>query len=146
MPGCVHWVSRQTMDCIGVCTFTVEFLRIVFHKLFPPPSPPTPLATLAQNWCTPPKNELKWSKIKKVTNSKLYYIKYNRSISPVLLNKAGLKKQKLVTLIKTFKTGISTIITRCELGQFSRGQSHVGYGLISMEIKIRQCGYIYTIQ
>ena len=28
-------------------------------------------------------------------------------------------------LIKTFKTGISTINTRCELGRFSRGRSHI---------------------
>ena len=33
--------------------------------------------------------------------------------------------EKLVTLIKTFKTGISTVITKCKLGWFSNGWSHV---------------------
>ena len=63
--ACVHCVSRPTMDCSGDRVFTVELLWTLFHKLLPPPTPtpalglppahpPTPLATLAQNWCAPP--------------------------------------------------------------------------------------------
>ena len=99
---CIHWASQLTMDCSGVHFFTVELLWTAFHKLLPPPTPPlcpyclpTLLATLAQNWCAPSKNDLKWPKIKQVTNSKLYYIKFNRSISTVLLNKAGLTQAKV---------------------------------------------------
>ena len=103
---CVHWFSRPTIsvNCSGVCFFTVELLWTVFHLLLPPPTPPpcpaptsfppTPSATLAQNWCTPSKNDLKWPKIKQVTNSKLYYIKFNISISTILLNKASLTRAK----------------------------------------------------
>ena len=40
------------------------------------------------------KNNLKLPKIKQVTNSKLYYIKLNISISTILLNKAGLTRGK----------------------------------------------------
>ena len=46
----------------------------------PPPSascPLIPLATLAQNWCTPSKNDLKWPEIKQVTDIKLHYKKAN---------------------------------------------------------------------
>ena len=60
--SCVHCVSRPTMDCSGDSVFTVEALWTLFHKLLPPPTPPpsasrppTPLATLAQNWCAPSK-------------------------------------------------------------------------------------------
>ena len=38
------------------------------------------------------KNDLKWPKIKQVTNSKLYYLKFNISI--ILLNKTGLTRAK----------------------------------------------------
>ena len=59
-----------------------------FSTSYPTPNlalpPPTPLATLAQNWYAPPKNDLKWPQIKQVTNSKLYYNKVNRLLSPVL--------------------------------------------------------------
>ena len=47
-----------TMD-----TFLLAFAT--FHPIL--------LATLAQNWCAPPKSDLKWHKIHQVTNSKLYY-------------------------------------------------------------------------
>ena len=40
------------------------------------------------------KNDLKWPKIKQVTNSKLHYIKFNMSISTILLNEAGLTQAK----------------------------------------------------
>ena len=46
--------------------------------------PPTPLATLAQNWCAPSKNGLKWPEIKQVTNIKLHYNKVNKLMNPVL--------------------------------------------------------------
>ena len=63
--GCVHCVSRPTMDCSGDCVFTVELLWTLFYKLLPPPTPPprprppTPVATLAQNWCAPSKKRSK---------------------------------------------------------------------------------------
>ena len=123
------------MDRSGVCVFTVELLWTVFEQLLPPPSPPPrsclppahPLNTLAQNWCAPPKNYLKWPKIKQVTNSNLHYIKLNISISTILLNKASLTRAKAGYTNYNFKTGISTIIPRCELGRFSRGRSHLLY-------------------
>ena len=40
----------------------------------------------------------------------------------------------LVILIKTFKKGISTIITRYELGWFSRGQSHIHMQMFQIAI------------
>ena len=51
--ACVHCVSRPTMDCSGDRVFTVELLWTLFHRLAS--RPPTPLATLAQNWCAPSK-------------------------------------------------------------------------------------------
>ena len=45
-------------------------------------------AGLAQNWCTPSKNDLKWPKIKQVTNSILNSI--YQYVSTIVLNKAGL--------------------------------------------------------
>ena len=38
--------------------------------------------------------------------------------SKILINKVSLTQAKLATLNKTFKTSISTVITRCELGHF----------------------------
>ena len=53
---------------------------------------------LTMDWCAPSKINLKWPKIKQVTNSKLYYLrtynKFNRSISPVLQNKVGTARAK----------------------------------------------------
>ena len=91
------------MDCSGVRVFTVELLWTVFLTAIATslPTPPRPcllpahpLNTLAQNWCAPPKNDLKWPKIKQVTNAKLWYIKFNTSISTILLNKANLTRAK----------------------------------------------------
>ena len=100
--GCVHQASLLTMDCSGDLVFTVELLWKLFHKLLPPPPhphpsasrPPTPLATLAQNWCALSKNNLKWPEIKQVTNSKLNYNKVNRLLSPVLQNIVGSTRAK----------------------------------------------------
>ena len=69
------WIALVTMSLL--CTL------YTFLQAFAT-SHPTPLATLAQNWCTPLKNDLKWPQIKQVTNSKLHYIKANRLLSPVL--------------------------------------------------------------
>ena len=94
--GCVHWASQLNMDCAGVCIFTVELLWTVFDKLLPPPTPPPHLSSAHPLSYTRPKlvrtskKDLKLPKIKQVTNSKLYYNKFNRSISPVLQNKVGL--------------------------------------------------------
>ena len=116
------------MDCPGDRVFAVEIFWTLFTNfchLPPPPSAsrqPNPLATLAQNWCVPPKNNLKWPEINQVTHSKLYYYKVNRLLSPVLQNIVGLTRAKAVEI---FKMGISTIITRCKLGLFSRGRSHI---------------------
>ena len=49
------------MDCSGDRVFAVELLLDTFLQTFatshptPRPWPPTPLATLAQNWCAPSK-------------------------------------------------------------------------------------------
>ena len=96
---CPLGLTTNYMDYSGVCVFTVEHLWTGYHFLLPPPNPspplpPTPSAMLDQNWCTPSKNYLKWPKIKQVTNSKLYYIKFNISISAIPLNKAGLTRAK----------------------------------------------------
>ena len=72
--------------------FSGQFLTSCCHCLHPPPA--HSLATLAQSCCTPPKNDLKWPKIKQVTTSKLYYNKLNRLISPVLQNKVDLRRAK----------------------------------------------------
>ena len=131
--GCVHWASQIAIDCSGVRFFTVELLWTVSDKLLPPPTPPHPtphphrppthpLSYACPKLVLTSKNNLKWPKIKQVTNSKLYYIKFHRSISPVLQNKVSLTRTKLVTLIKM---GTSTIITRCKLGRFSHGWSHL---------------------
>ena len=102
--SCVHWASRLTMDCSGVHLFTVKLLRTAFDKLFPHPTPhlpcstshpPTLFAMLAQNWCVPQKltlNGLKPSK--KHLELELYCIKFNRLLSPVLLNKVSLTQAK----------------------------------------------------
>ena len=95
-----------------------------FFHLPPPPSCPTPPATLALNWCTPPKNDLKWPEIKQVKNSEPYD-KINRLMSLVLQNIVGLTQEKASYTIKFFKMGISTIITRCKLGRFFHGWSHI---------------------
>ena len=92
VPACVHWASRLTMDCSGVCVFAMELLLAVFDKLLPPFTPPRPHPLL----CWPKigahlQKHLKWPKIKQITTSKLYY---NRLISPVLQNKVGLTQAK----------------------------------------------------
>ena len=69
---------------------------------------------LAQNWCVPQNNDLKWPKIKQVATSKLCYNKFNRLISPVPQNKVGLTRAKAsytdFTLIKTFKCEFPQLI------------------------------------
>ena len=64
--------------------FTEELLWTVFDYVVVATSyPPAPLrlstllAMQAQNWCTPPKNDQKWLKIKQETNSELN-IKFNK--------------------------------------------------------------------
>ena len=124
------------MDCSGDRIFALEILWTIFYKLchLPPhpPSlashPPTPLAILTQNWCTPSKNNLKWPQIKQVTNSKLHYNKANRLLNPAVQKIVGFIRAKA---IKILKTGIYIIITRCELGRFSRGQSHTHISVIN---------------
>ena len=80
-------------------SFSGQFFTCVAIS-HPPPAhtsrPPTPSAMLAQNWCASSKNDLKLAKIKHVTNSKLYYniIKFNVSISAILLNTASLTRAK----------------------------------------------------
>ena len=127
--GCVHWASRLTIwtalvSMSSLWSFSGQFSLAVSTSH--PISLPTP-PTLAQNWCAPSKNDLKWPKIKQVTNSKLYYIKFNRSISTVLLNKAGLSRAKAGYTDYNFKMGI---ITRCKLGRLSRARSHILYTLL----------------
>ena len=51
--ACVHCVSRSTMDCSGDCLHCGATLD-TFSQAFAT-SHPTPLATLAQNWCAPSK-------------------------------------------------------------------------------------------
>ena len=96
---CLLGLTTNYMDCSGVCIFTVKLLWTVFHMLLPPPTPPLPPAHPPPQLCWPKivahlqKDNLKWPKIKQLTNSKLYYnniIKFNRSITTILLNKAGL--------------------------------------------------------
>ena len=100
--GCVYWASplakwTALVSVPSLWSFSGQFLNSCCHLPPQPPSlPPAhhPLNTLAQNWRAPPKNDLKWPKIKQVTNYKLYYIKFNISISTILLNKASLTQAK----------------------------------------------------
>ena len=94
--GCVHWALRLTkwtalVSVSSLWSFSGQFFTVAtsLPTLASATRPATPSAMLAQNWCAPSKNDLKWPKIKQVTNSKLYYIKFNISISTILLNKAG---------------------------------------------------------
>ena len=86
------------MDRSGVRVFTVELLWTVFEQLLPPPSPPPTPLTSSIRWLKIgahlQKNDLKWPKIKQVRNSNLHYIKFNISISTILLNKASLTRAK----------------------------------------------------
>ena len=120
-------LTTNYMVCSGVCVFTVELLWTVFHFLLPPPTPASPPQL---HWpkigMHLQKNDLTWPKIKQVTNSKLYYIKFNISISTILLNKASQTRAKAgCTNYVQLKMRISTIIPRCKLGQFSCGWSHI---------------------
>ena len=133
--SCVHWASRPTIWIALVYvsllwSFSGQFFTCCCH--FPPHphpylSPTHPLSYAGPKLVHTFKNDLKWPKTKQVTNFKLchIYIKFNISISTILLNKAGLTQARLVILITTFKTRNSTIIHRCELGRFSRGWSHM---------------------
>ena len=59
------------MDCSGDRVFAVELLWTLFYKLLPPPTPPPalslppihPIATLAQNLCTPSKKQSEMASI-----------------------------------------------------------------------------------
>ena len=90
------------MDRSGVSVFTVELLWTVFEQLLPPPPhppapashPPTPSIRWPKIGAYLQKNDMKWPKIKQVTNSNLHYIKFNISISTILLNKASLTRAK----------------------------------------------------
>ena len=122
------------MDGSGDCVFVVELLWTLFTSfchLLPHPSPSAshlpahPLSYTGPKLVRTSKKRPempKWPEIKQVTNIELHYKKANRLLSPVLQKIIG---QKLVTPIKIYKTGISTIITRCELGRFPRGRSHI---------------------
>ena len=103
--GYVYWASPlakwTSYSTHGVRVFTVELLWTIFEQLFPPPPypPPLPLARPPPQYAGPKlvctfKNDLKWPKIKKATNSKLYYIKFNISISTILRNKSSLTRAK----------------------------------------------------
>ena len=88
---CLLGLTTNQMDCSGACVFTVDCFSLAVVTSLPTPHPcllpAYPLNTLSQNWCAP---SLKWPKIKQVTNPKLYYIKFNVSISTIVLNKASL--------------------------------------------------------
>ena len=60
------------------------------------PRPPVhhPLSCTDPKFVRTSKNYLKWPEIKQVTNSKLYYNKVNRLLSPVLQNIVGLTQAK----------------------------------------------------
>ena len=78
-------LGLMTMDCSGDLVFAVKLLWTLSQAF----TTSHPLSYTGPNWCTPPNNDLKWPKIKQVTNSKLYYNKVNRLLSPVLLNRVG---------------------------------------------------------
>ena len=99
--SCVHWDSRLTMDFSGVRIFIVETLNsfsqaVATSNPTPLHSPHAwlPLSYTGLNLVHTFKNDLKWPKIKQVTNSKLYYNKFNRSIIPVFQSKVSLTQAK----------------------------------------------------
>ena len=114
------WTALQSMSFLG--SFSEEFFHFPYHMPMPLLLPTHPFSTLGQNWCASSKNHLKWPKIKHEINSEVHCIKFNRLLTPVLLNKIGLHEQKLS---KFLEMGIFTIITRCELGKFSHRLAHM---------------------
>ena len=97
--GCVYWASQLTkwtvlVSVSSLWSFSGQFFNSCCH--LPPHSPAPASHPLTPSIRWPKigvhlqKNGLKWPKIKQVTNSNLYYIKFNVSISTILLNKAGL--------------------------------------------------------
>ena len=79
LPYVYEMHARPRISGYALWSFSGQLFASCCH--LPPQPPQTPLAMLAQNWCAPSKNDLKWPKIKQVTNSKLYNIKINRSIA-----------------------------------------------------------------
>ena len=120
--------------------FSLDSFSLAVTTSLPTPCPPTHPPTTSifwhKFWCAPSRNYLKWPKIKQVTSFKPYYIKFNVSINTILLNKASVTR---VILITTFKTGISTIIPRCELGQFSHGRSHIAEEVVIHATHFPKC-------
>ena len=87
--GCVYWASRLTkwtalVSMSSLWSFSGQFSLAVATSL------PTP----SIHWPKIGAHLQKGPEIKQVTNSKLYYIKFNLSISTILLNKAGLTRAK----------------------------------------------------
>ena len=94
--GCVYWASQLTKwtalgSMSSLWSSSGQFLNSCCHL---PPRPLTPSVRWPKIGAHLQKNDLKWPKIKQVTNSNLYYIKFNISISTILLNKAGLTRAK----------------------------------------------------
>ena len=91
--GCVHWASQLTiwtalLSVSSLWSFSGQFFTCCCH--LPPHLPFThPHSYAGPKFVRTYKNDLKWPKIKQVTNSNLYYIKFNISISIILLNKAS---------------------------------------------------------
>ena len=80
--GCVYWASRLTkwtalVSVSSLWSFSGQFFPSCCH--LPPHAPPLPPAHPPPQYAGPKlvqtfkKNDLKWPKIKQVTNSKLYY-------------------------------------------------------------------------
>ena len=96
--GCVYWASRLTkwtalVSVSSLWSFSGQFFNSCCH--LPPHPPPLPPIRPLPQYAGPKlvrtfKNDLKWPKIKQITNSNLHYSKFNISINTILLNKAGL--------------------------------------------------------
>ena len=101
--SCVYWASPLTkwtalVSVSSLWSSSGQFLNSCCHL---PPHPPAPAShppTLSIRWpkigAHLQKNNLKRPKIKQVRNSNLHYIKFNISISTILLNKASLTRAK----------------------------------------------------
>ena len=100
--GFVYWASPLTkwtalVSVSSLWSFSGQFFTSCSHlPLHPQPLPPArpPPQYAGPKLVCSFKNDLKWPKVKQVTNSKLYYIKFNISISTILLNKAGQTRAK----------------------------------------------------
>ena len=97
--GSVHWTSRTALVSVfSQWSFSGQFLTIFCHLPTKPITPhllsTNPLGYARLILVRNSKNDLKWPKIKQETNFKLNYIKFNRLRSPILVNKAGLTREK----------------------------------------------------